>query len=1137
MYLLEKFHLVQFYLFSKETLHFGRSSAIVAPNGSGKSAVLDAMQIVLHGGDQNAIDLNAQSGGQKGGRSIREYLLGFYRDAENVRDNSTCYLTMVFRDSSGKHPVVSAGISMGASINEPKHRIYGMYILPGVDLQIEEHFEDAAEDSAPVQWGRFKAAMRDLSRDGADKPQFFDKGASEFVQALLFQLRSERSRSTDHVAFSKALKNALNLKDVHDASAFVRERIVEARPISVSDFRHQLESFRSLRAKIEIVKERIEESGVVLEQAIKVITTRMRKASYKALLAELARDQIMDELDSAQENMLVTGDALERATKLVELTEAESKAAARRYEALRDQARQDPSLQKGRDLAADRERALMPLKKNIATELQRVTTAFRSVAEYDSEAVAWGFLGKPWDGLLTRIRGTSQQDSLGLDPKVEAARLVDSIAGTQPVLAKLKQKEGVDQARAKEARSAFDTAVQQLNRAKEGKSSIPDEVVNVQNKLADEGIRSTPLSDLVQVSDMTWAPAIEAYLRGNAYALLVEPGREDEALRTYEAIPDGYNPFGVKILQPKHYPSNTDNLPARSVARLLQGENEQAVGFLRSKLGKLVQLEKAHSRSEEGLTRNGVLVKGGTIERLRLPLANKVALGKKDTRAQIDFLSRERLRCSNDLEEVERTHRRTAKVAEVSTPLLGLKDVVENIERWLVEHAALEREFEDREIQAQAELNPDLVEQHRLFDQALDEQRRTGQLHLQAVGDLGSAQTRAESAATGYAQIQARSNELAADAVVAMQAPYVDAGWIDERRNEWEKQGKNLAEMVATCSSGAESDARRHGEQESTMRTSVQQYAHRHPFELAFDPSNPDLVRQHMEAEIKRLTESELVNYQRDADEAYSVAVRTFRSRIAASLHSSFSDMDRQLRDLNSLMSRLPAFTNDERYKFRWGVLPDHKSLHKFIGDVAVRGADDDLFNDPVNTPEEFRSLLEDVDGPYQDLLRDYRRFYWFDVDVTSQGESISTLKSRMEKGSGGEHRAPLFVVAGAALAAAYGKLQGDSSGMSLILFDELGDKIDGNNTKAVFEYLRELGLQPIVAAPDDALGKINESVEGYVELYRDGSYLSVNHVGIGPAADDLLNSDNWVRHPELLEQEAARIEVARKAAEDRKSK
>jgi len=243
MYLLEKFHLVQFYLFSATTLHFGSSSAIVAPNGSGKSAVLDAMQIVLHGGDQKAIDLNAQSGGQKGGRSIREYLLGYYRDDENVRDHATCYLTMVFRDSTGKHPLVSVGLCLGATINESKHRVHGMYILPGVDLKLEDHTQTDKGQLVPLAWSDFKdwASERTIAAGG--KPDFpRDRVASDFVQRMLFQLRADRARSIDNVAFSKALKNALNLKDVHDASAFVRDRIIEERPINISEFRHQLET-------------------------------------------------------------------------------------------------------------------------------------------------------------------------------------------------------------------------------------------------------------------------------------------------------------------------------------------------------------------------------------------------------------------------------------------------------------------------------------------------------------------------------------------------------------------------------------------------------------------------------------------------------------------------------------------------------------------------------------------------------------------------------------------------------------------------------------------------------------------------------------------------------------------------------
>ncbi|OOG64510.1 hypothetical protein B0E46_07690 [Rhodanobacter sp. B04] len=145
-------------------------------------------------------------------------------------------------------------------------------------------YGDLYEDSKtkaplPLAWPDFKdwASERTIAAGG--KPDFpRDRVASDFVQRMLFQLRADRARSIDNVAFSKALKNALNLKDVHDASAFVRDRIIEERPINISEFRHQLETFRDLKQKIVDVIERIRVGGNVLEACQETIVARMRKA-------------------------------------------------------------------------------------------------------------------------------------------------------------------------------------------------------------------------------------------------------------------------------------------------------------------------------------------------------------------------------------------------------------------------------------------------------------------------------------------------------------------------------------------------------------------------------------------------------------------------------------------------------------------------------------------------------------------------------------------------------------------------------------------------------------------------------------------------------------------------------------------
>src|SRR5690606_13188563 len=95
MQLLERVHLVQFFLFEAQTLTLDATSAIIAPNGAGKSALLDALQIVLLGGDRSRIRFNAQAGGSARARSIRDYSLGVYRSGEEGRKRrtATTYIT------------------------------------------------------------------------------------------------------------------------------------------------------------------------------------------------------------------------------------------------------------------------------------------------------------------------------------------------------------------------------------------------------------------------------------------------------------------------------------------------------------------------------------------------------------------------------------------------------------------------------------------------------------------------------------------------------------------------------------------------------------------------------------------------------------------------------------------------------------------------------------------------------------------------------------------------------------------------------------------------------------------------------------------------------------------------------------
>lgn len=1132
MYLLEKFHLIQFFLCSAETIHFGASTGIVAPNGSGKSAILDAMQIVLHGGDRHAIDLNAQSGGASGndGRSIKEYCLGYYRGDEHVRDHATTYLTMVFNDSAGKLPPVTIGLAIGASINEPKHQIYGRYILSGVELTIEDHMETLGNgEQVPLDWATFKAVITEKTQTVNGKP-YLAKNAADFVQAMLFSLRPNSNRNVSPSAFTKGLKNALNLKTVRDASSFVRDYIVDARPIDLKDFREQLVTFRKLKAKVLEVKERIAKGEVIRDRNTKALRARMHEATYQAMVAEFQRDSHMEEREEAEEAMRNAKSACTKAQKEAQKAEQVHQKTASELIELNKQSNNDQDFVAASNLQHESRNALTPIKRNLVRELEHIVDAYAGAQQRDTSQSGWSFLSKPWKQLLDTVLKTPAGDALKIEIEPIVTQFQQVTDKTSPMLDKAMKIEAEDAKSLKELEREFKVANDQLKRANEGKSPLTDHpALMIQRLLDEQGINSTLVCDVVTVTDPSWASAIEAFLgKKNTTALLIEPSKLNDALRVYEKIPANYNPFDVLIVKPQR-PVALTSLPEKSLAHLIEGSHPLAVEFIRSKLARLLQLEKATSDSPEGLTREGMLVSRDSFGRRRTMATSGLILGHQDQRAQAERLARNKKEIAEKLSYAESKSRQSKALLHAISPLLSLGQKLENIDCWLHEHADKQRELDTLAAMAKLAENPDLIARIQLITRAEMATKIAQDTMLQTREEVGKQEQSLQTATERFEELAARTDNVVRAANDGMHRPHVDAAWLDVKRTEMETTGKSIQQMIDESREGASRSAKKFGEYSATVRSDLNQYATAYQYEIVVDTSNPDAVKKLLDEEIKRLNDTELHTYEQQADEALNTSISTFKSRIAANLRSSFDDMHGQLRELNSTMSRLPAFSNNEKYHFKYAVNPGSKTLYEFIRTVADAGPENELFTVPINTPDEFSLMLEGNDAGTSLLMEDYRRFFNFEVEVRHNGIKVDTFKNRMDKGSGGEHRSPLFIVAGASLAAAYGKLHGDTSGLSLIIFDELGDKIDSTNTRAVFEYLKSLGLQPIVAAPEDALGKINESVDGYIEMYRDEEFLSIKHVRLGPDAQALLDSDNLYKHPELLEDETRRVEQERK--------
>ena len=270
-------------------------------------------------------------------------------------------------------------------------------------------------------------------------------------------------------------------------------------------------------------------------------------------------------------------------------------------------------------------------------------------------------------------------------------------------------------------------------------------------------------------------------------------------------------------------------------------------------------------------------------------------------------------------------------------------------------------------------------------------------------------------------------------------------------------------------------------------------------------------------------------------EQALNTAKTTFRNDVAVALYENLEWMRNTLNRMNEALRLAPLFTNNERYQFRAQERPETAALLKFIKDVARYGPEEDLFGAAGEMPSVFDALMNEKTaagmGAVKNALDDYREFYHFDIEIRCEDRShddnrrVEWLSKRIDSGSGGERRAPLYVIAGAALASAYRLERGDDSGLRLLVIDEAFIKMDLGNIVATMRYFEALGLQVLMASTGDALGILTAFLDRYYDILRDAEKNGIVLDGHDVSAEtrEQLRADLPEFHPELLAAEISR--------------
>lgn len=1120
---LERVVLVQFFLYDADEVAIGGHCAFLGPNGTGKTAIADAIQIAVVGAHGNYVKLNAQrdEGGRE--RTIREYCLGAI-DGRFKREHAQTYITLVFRDSeTGIED--SCGVALSAARDQPSHQLEGLYVVPGVGLHLKDHVEQTEDGDLPLRWQDFLHTLKAAAKAARTELVVGDRPEHYIGEMLMALGAGDRINRVD---FLKAFKKSVLLRNIQTVDGFVRDFLIDARTINKQRAMEKIEHFKKLSALVAQVKAHIEELGGLGRRFDELQRLSRDAVAYDVAAVSLEHDILQerdgDLRDKDQElaNTIEAGDSRDLA-----LTEEIGRLEESLREIEQALARSDARAQK-QSLTT----VLEGLKREVSNQRDAVDSILLTV-ETASTAVAsvpqLSTCRESVEGVLGAVRAArAALDTQDLE--AVASAVIAALQLVKGLMDPVERAVEATRIRAEEAetkRKETDASARTAERfgmVLETDTSLAIEMLEA------AGIKATPVCTLLQVADPAWQSAIEGFLASNREALLVPRGTENDAVTLL--LNRQPRLYGALIVQPDHLKHSIGKPAAPgSVASLLRSDNPEALAFARNIFGSMQMVQTVNDLrlNPHSMTKEGGLSRSGGTKTIRLVSPTAFKLGRRFDRHEAEGLRQVLARATEQAAEARRDFEGRVKVRdrvaraqdtrqltiELQSALDRMKAISDAVHRQESLIAAIDlgelagQDEEARKLERQIKTNRDIQR---------DWDRKRGG----AVKEREQIRLALQTCESDLKRCRVREHELRAD-------PDYDGQHAEDKRADLEKvKGSEVATLIEEAKRRAGSNRKRFGNVHEEAMDQFRGFIDRNNYGLIDERRDWRLASAFVDAEKAKLEQSELVQREHEANEARQVAEESFRKDVAISIANAIHDMRSIVRELNRTLDACPEFTRSERYRFTYEVRSQYRTIHDYI--IATAGeTGGDLFGGETEVSRQIVDLLQQAatSGQTKDPnpIDDFRLMFSFDVDITARGAFQARLSSRVGPGSGGEHKTPFYVIAGAALAHAY-RLDSKSGkrGAALMILDEAFNKMDPQNSFSAARFLDSLGLQLIMTAPDDSFGKLAPFCDRVYEMTRSGMDVFYEEAQIKDKAKDLLRSDMVQEHPDLLTNEIARI-------------
>ena len=1071
-------------------------------SGSGKSTVMDAIQVILYGSFSPSF-LNKAADDAKNRRSVLSYLRGEQKDGSaNRKDCDFCSVIALEIEDTGTHITTCIGIAFEVrkSDSEIKKFVYFSHSgkMPESEYLTEQGVCYSNQEIKKLVSARTKS---DDNRGKGEVNRIY--GSKEAYLGTLYDVILGY---IDQNRFITMEKSAIALKMTNGTGQFIRDYMFPKNTSNtIATISEQLDSYRQIKEKIEDLRKRIELLSEIQASGKELVRLQTDIVRAEAMIRCIGIEDLRARIQAAEDDKRNLAEKQEQCKKKVQ------ELSASREEAQQKLIQVSADL-KASDLGGKQQQyeELDERSRMLEDNTRQWQKILQGMKNWEEDDVITDYISNPVLNMIAELNQGRVTEELcqNLHLKIESAKqnIEDEVEDyrdqRREIGKQLKEKKRlVDDM--KHDRKPYDENLRSARSA-------------LSQQLSDrygQTVKVQIFADLFDVQEEEWKNAIEGRMGRLKHSLITEPQYAHEAAVLFRNMKQYEN---VDLINSKAIADSKPDCMEGSLYEAVKTQEAYVDVCLKRYLGHIIKCRSVEELEQvrDGVTPDCYSYSNFIFRHLKKKdYTTRACIGRRVSKARlaeyekdVEELSRQemqlddllrRLKEARDFEclKDEPSHyvklsRAGEELARVNKKKMELEETI----RSLREGAYKELEEKEQSLQKQVKM----VQEE--LDQTQGELARLGSRIGELSGENESRRQQLEEKLQGYVPNEALEQEV------------------------WELLKKQSGQAVINRKKAQVADLE---EKEQAQAETLRAARNRYIFAYPAGPFNGAETSNEAYEKLleKYLTDFEPA-YEEEFEKKCASIYKSLRENVIATIHGDIKAAKRHAYEINRLLRETnfsdstyqikiePAKNeNGQFFDMLMAEELDSKNLDNAGIDGQISFGEDafyqkyeqkiklltDKFMPPKDEDEHLRAQKRKEMEQYADY-RNYLSFSMFEQVTDEHGNVIreNFVDDMAGRDSGGEGQNPKYVALLAGFAMLYMQQSKRDSKIKLVLLDEAFSKMDQERSAVCLKYARKMDLQLIVCVPDERLQSLIRNVDCVYGFRRFKNRISMMHIDKG---------------------------------------